>query len=373
MITLTRQIESRLVALGASGNGLREKSESLAGRFPPEVEKLLAFIGCIRNRIAHEDQAGISPEELQFFEEAVAAVLAELKLPARRRQNRQEHRRQRCLLPLRRPRRHRFRRRNPPGPPLWRNHPPGRIRPNPGRLCRLNRQLHLPPARNWFRHSRGGFRCCTWPTRWSWRSRRCVRRGGRCFWRCWKSGLWFWRFSLCLTESTIWRGWQGRFSVELRRDPVRRVVPLRRTASVAVLPHSGGESALGSAGVVATDRLVPAGGGIHHSRRLGGGDLSRFPAGNFPPPEFLPCSATLSRLPPLCALLKPGSPQSTKKHRNEEAFTAVKLAAASETNRQTVVVDTAGSSWSRKRRRCLLPFQLSAESFQHHLSAVVVQ
>ena len=81
VITLTRQIESRLVALGASGNGLREKSESLAGRFPPEVEKLLAFIGCIRNRIAHEDQAGISPEELQFFEEAVAAVLAELKLP----------------------------------------------------------------------------------------------------------------------------------------------------------------------------------------------------------------------------------------------------------------------------------------------------
>ena len=81
VITLTRQIESRLVALGASGNGLREKSESLAGKFPREVEKLLAFIGCIRNRIAHEDQPGISPEELQFFEEAVAAVLEELKLP----------------------------------------------------------------------------------------------------------------------------------------------------------------------------------------------------------------------------------------------------------------------------------------------------
>lgn len=81
VITLTRQIESRLVALGASGNGLREKSESLTGKFPREVEKLLAFIGCIRNRIAHEDQPGISPEELQFFEEAVAAVLEELKLP----------------------------------------------------------------------------------------------------------------------------------------------------------------------------------------------------------------------------------------------------------------------------------------------------
>lgn len=81
VITLTRQIESRLVALGASGNGLREKTESLAGKFPREVEKLLAFIGCIRNRIAHEDQPGISPEELQFFEEAVAAVLEELKLP----------------------------------------------------------------------------------------------------------------------------------------------------------------------------------------------------------------------------------------------------------------------------------------------------
>ena len=83
VITLTRQIESRLVALGASGNGLREKSESLAGKFPREVEKLLAYIGCIRNRIAHEDQPGISPEELQFFEEAVAAVLEELKLPGK--------------------------------------------------------------------------------------------------------------------------------------------------------------------------------------------------------------------------------------------------------------------------------------------------
>lgn len=81
VITLTRQIESRLVALGASGSGLREKTESLAGRLSPEVEKLLAFLGCIRNRIAHEDQPGISPEELQFFEEAVAAVLEELKLP----------------------------------------------------------------------------------------------------------------------------------------------------------------------------------------------------------------------------------------------------------------------------------------------------
>ncbi len=81
VITLTRQIESRLVALGASGSGLREKTESLAGRLSPEVEKLLAFLGCIRNRIAHEDQARITPEELQFFEEAAAAVLEELGVP----------------------------------------------------------------------------------------------------------------------------------------------------------------------------------------------------------------------------------------------------------------------------------------------------
>ncbi len=82
IIALTRQIESRMSALGAEGTGLREKSESLGDRLPPESARLLAFIGSIRNRVAHEEDAVVSREEFALFEEAVQVVLEELGEPA---------------------------------------------------------------------------------------------------------------------------------------------------------------------------------------------------------------------------------------------------------------------------------------------------
>lgn len=78
VIDATRKIESKLVACGAVGSGLREKAESLGDRLPAEAARLIRFIGSVRNRFAHESGARLRPDELELFEEAAEAVLAEL-------------------------------------------------------------------------------------------------------------------------------------------------------------------------------------------------------------------------------------------------------------------------------------------------------
>lgn len=78
IIAATREIESRMVECGASGNGLREKTESLAGKLPPEAVKLSIFIGNVRNRLAHETDSRVSDDEAALFDEAVRMLLHEL-------------------------------------------------------------------------------------------------------------------------------------------------------------------------------------------------------------------------------------------------------------------------------------------------------
>lgn len=82
IVTRTGEIEHRLAELGGSGSGLREKSESVSG-LTPDVRRKLAFIGSIRNQVAHEGGMTISPEEITRFHAAAAEVLAALAaLPA---------------------------------------------------------------------------------------------------------------------------------------------------------------------------------------------------------------------------------------------------------------------------------------------------
>ncbi|MBS1369015.1 MAG: hypothetical protein HPZ91_03565 [Lentisphaeria bacterium] len=78
VIDATRKIESKLIECGATGSGLREKADSLGSGLPEEAGRLIHFIGNIRNRFAHESGATLRPDELELFEEAAAAVLAEL-------------------------------------------------------------------------------------------------------------------------------------------------------------------------------------------------------------------------------------------------------------------------------------------------------
>ncbi len=78
IVTLAGGVEARLTECGGRGVGLREKSEALGERIPPEVGRLLAFIGNLRNRVAHEPGASVSAEEFELFQEAVATVQEEL-------------------------------------------------------------------------------------------------------------------------------------------------------------------------------------------------------------------------------------------------------------------------------------------------------
>ncbi|MBO5309187.1 MAG: hypothetical protein J6C40_14405 [Lentisphaeria bacterium] len=85
IISATREIESLMAECGAVGNGLREKTESLAGKLPPEAVKLSVYIGSIRNKLAHESEPQISQEEFQLFDaaaETLLQILEELKNPA---------------------------------------------------------------------------------------------------------------------------------------------------------------------------------------------------------------------------------------------------------------------------------------------------
>ena len=78
VIDATRRIESKLIECGATGSGLREKADSLGSALPAEAVRLIHFIGSIRNRIAHESDTTLRPDELELFEEAARAVLDEL-------------------------------------------------------------------------------------------------------------------------------------------------------------------------------------------------------------------------------------------------------------------------------------------------------
>lgn len=78
VIAAARKIETRLAECGASGAGMREKVESLNGRLQPDTVSLINHIGGVRNRFAHESNADLRPDELELFEEAVAAVLEDL-------------------------------------------------------------------------------------------------------------------------------------------------------------------------------------------------------------------------------------------------------------------------------------------------------
>ncbi len=79
IIAATRNIESKLVECGASGSGLREKTESLGSRLPVETVRLINHIGTVRNRVAHENNVELRDDELELFEEASATVLTELE------------------------------------------------------------------------------------------------------------------------------------------------------------------------------------------------------------------------------------------------------------------------------------------------------
>ena len=82
IVSTTGAIEQALGALGATGNGLREKVDSLGPALPTEAKRLAILIGNVRNRAAHDPDAEISPDEIALFEVAAEEFLALLNPPA---------------------------------------------------------------------------------------------------------------------------------------------------------------------------------------------------------------------------------------------------------------------------------------------------
>ncbi|MDR0933459.1 MAG: hypothetical protein LBM70_10655 [Victivallales bacterium] len=98
VINATRKIESKLEECGASGSGLREKTDSLKSDLSDEIKRLIRVIGNTRNRVAHENGATLRSDDLAFFEKAVNSVLAELDELAEVQKSRAKHLQTNILL-----------------------------------------------------------------------------------------------------------------------------------------------------------------------------------------------------------------------------------------------------------------------------------
>ena len=78
IISLSREIESEMTKLGATGAGLHDKTDFLSPKLSDECIKLLHFIAAVRNRNAHETTS-MTKDEMELFVQACSSVLIELK------------------------------------------------------------------------------------------------------------------------------------------------------------------------------------------------------------------------------------------------------------------------------------------------------
>ncbi|MDD3885863.1 MAG: hypothetical protein PHI35_03215 [Victivallaceae bacterium] len=79
IITVTASIENRMTALGATGTGLREKTESLKSKLSAAAIRNSGYLGMLRNRVAHEPEATLTDEEIANFTNAADSLLDELE------------------------------------------------------------------------------------------------------------------------------------------------------------------------------------------------------------------------------------------------------------------------------------------------------
>ncbi|MDN5112694.1 hypothetical protein PJV97_10110 [Aliarcobacter butzleri] len=68
IINKTKEIESRLVSLGAIGKGLHEKISSIEYMFNENTVNAIRYIATIRNKLLHEDGFVLTSEIKEKFE-----------------------------------------------------------------------------------------------------------------------------------------------------------------------------------------------------------------------------------------------------------------------------------------------------------------
>ena len=77
VIDVARDLETLLVARGATGRGLHEKISSVVGRLPDGIERQLRFIATVRNRLLHEGGFRVpGRDQARFIESAKTARTA---------------------------------------------------------------------------------------------------------------------------------------------------------------------------------------------------------------------------------------------------------------------------------------------------------
>ena len=94
IINSTKEIETILVNLGATGKGLHEKVSSIEREINKTVVKAIRFIATIRNNVLHDDNFKLTKEIISEFEDSHEVVLRMLNIEITkpRSNNRQENR-----------------------------------------------------------------------------------------------------------------------------------------------------------------------------------------------------------------------------------------------------------------------------------------
>ncbi len=83
-VQASQSLEKALAALGATGKGLHEKTESVSAYLPQDLVKRLHWIATIRNKVVHEGAGIHNPAE---FQQAVQQSLQQIQVAAARARN----------------------------------------------------------------------------------------------------------------------------------------------------------------------------------------------------------------------------------------------------------------------------------------------
>jgi len=78
VLGLTKQIEGKLQALGATGRGLHEKATSIEAVLGTELTKRIRFLATVRNKLVHDPEVVVSGSLLVEFSSAAADVISRL-------------------------------------------------------------------------------------------------------------------------------------------------------------------------------------------------------------------------------------------------------------------------------------------------------
>jgi hypothetical protein len=76
IVDLSKKIEAKLEALGASGRGLHEKATSIERLLGPDLIKQIRFLASVRNKLLHDPEVRLSESLLADYSNTAANVIS---------------------------------------------------------------------------------------------------------------------------------------------------------------------------------------------------------------------------------------------------------------------------------------------------------